>query len=208
MEYESWNFGQSILKRERPVRIDDNERYASVLIPIIRMAIGEPGVLYEVRSNGIFQGGDISFPGGGREAGESALDAAVREACEELLVEKEQVKIVSPLNEAEGPGGRIITSFLGTLENYKGTFATDEVEKIFAVPVSWFMNHPPVIGHANLRPELDKDFPVDLIPGGGNYHWHAARKDYYFYKTPDGMIWGLTAKLTYYFLRDYYRWFT
>lgn len=40
------------------------------------------------------QPGEISFPGGGIERGENSRDAAIRETCEELLLNKRDLSII------------------------------------------------------------------------------------------------------------------
>lgn len=203
MKYTVWKTCKPIPHRDYPVPVEPQGKKASVLIPLVTMEDGQAGILYEVRSRNIFQGGEISFPGGGIENGESAENTAIRETCEELFLDRSQVHVIMPLNEAGGPGGRRVISFLGTLDGYTGTHSKDEVESVFVIPVTWFLTHPPKIYHAKAVPELPADFPYELIPGGRNYPWRGAKKDYYFYTTPHGVIWGLTAKLTYFFLQDF-----
>ncbi|MEE3421040.1 MAG: CoA pyrophosphatase [Lachnospiraceae bacterium] len=203
MIYKVWHKKYGMPVRQEPVAVDDAGRKAAVLIPLVTMEDGQTGILYEVRSRKIIQGGEISFPGGGIEVGEGAMETAVRETCEELLLDASQVHAIMPLNEAKGPAGRTVTSVLGTIEGYEGTFSSDEVERIFVLPVSWFLSHSPVVSHAKAVPDLPDDFPFELIPGGRNYDFQSAVKDYYFYTTPEGVIWGLTAKLTWYFLQDF-----
>ena len=60
------------------------KRKNAVLIPLVETG-GELSILFEVRQTGIRQGGEICFPGGGIEENETAEEAAVREASEELL---------------------------------------------------------------------------------------------------------------------------
>jgi hypothetical protein len=65
-------------------RFDRFNRKASVLIPLISIA-NEPHILFTQRSTIVgSHKGQISFPGGHVEEGESSLDAAIRETYEEL----------------------------------------------------------------------------------------------------------------------------
>ena len=111
-------------------------RKNAVLIPLVETG-GEPGILFEVRQTGIRQGGEICFPGGRIEENETAEEAAVRETSEELLIPREKIEVIAPMHTMTGPGGAKISSCLGILHDYKGTFSKEEVERIFCVPLSW-----------------------------------------------------------------------
>ena len=56
----------------------DTDRAAAVLLPAV-IRDGEPNLLFEVRASNLPQGGEICFPGGALENGESSREAAVRE---------------------------------------------------------------------------------------------------------------------------------
>ena len=84
------------VKRPRP---------AAVLIPLLPNG-NSYDVLFEVRSAGIAQPGDICFPGGTMEPGETPEVAAVRETTEELLVSREQIRVLRTMNTRPGPKGR------------------------------------------------------------------------------------------------------
>ena len=67
---------------------------AAVLIPIL-IRDGKYHVLYEVRSAKLkTQPGEVCFPGGRIEQGETPGEAAIREACEELCITRDQMEIV------------------------------------------------------------------------------------------------------------------
>ena len=66
----------------------DQARKSAVCIPLIDTADGFD-VLFEIRSSQIqSQPGDVCFPGGMVEPGETEAQAAVREMREELLVDQ------------------------------------------------------------------------------------------------------------------------
>ena len=173
---------------------------AAVLLPLVADR-GELSLLFEERNASIPQGGEICFPGGHVEAGERPDEAALRETAEELLLDRERIELVSPLHLLSGERGREIYSFLGVLHGYEDTWEKDEVSRAFLLPLRWFREHPPEIHECKTVVAAGEDFPYDLIPGGRDYPFAAGRQRMYFYRSPEGVIWGLTAKLLWHFLR-------
>ena len=179
------------------------KRENAVLIPLVE-ADGEWSILFEVRRPEIRQGGEICFPGGGVEPGESAQSAAVRETAEELRIPKEQIELVAPMHSMSGPGGARISSFLGILtdyDKYKGAYSEREVDRVFTVPLRWFAEHEPRTSDGAMVVKTADDFPYELLPGGKNYPWHKIPRRFYFYETDGGVIWGITGELQYHCLR-------
>ena len=80
------------LKNHHPYAImDGNCRQSAVCIPLIENG-GSYDVLFEVRSSKVEnEPGDICFPGGMIEQGETYRETAVREMCEELGVDPSQI---------------------------------------------------------------------------------------------------------------------
>lgn len=169
---------------------------AAVLIPLIEKENGETEILFEQRALDLdVQPAEICFPGGRIEAGETPLEAAVRETEEELLLEREQIHVLGEAEGARNAGIITIHAFLGKLTDYTNTFSRVEVDHVFSVPVSWFMEHEPETYMATVTTIPDEDFPFDLIPGGRDYPWRSKRNPIYFYRHPEGVIWGLTASI-------------
>ena len=74
------------------------------------------------------------------------------------------------------------------------------VEKVLQLPLEDLLEQDPVIAEADATPRLPEDFPFFRIPGGRDYPWQHVKKRCYFYDTPEGTIWGMTAQLLYLFL--------
>lgn len=73
----------------------------AVLIPFVTTEEGK-ALLLEVRSQLVKQPGEICFPGGRVEAGETPVETAVRETCEELGLKPEDIEVISePETETE-----------------------------------------------------------------------------------------------------------
>lgn len=69
---------------------------SAVLIPMVRQN-GEPHILFEVRTSHIRQGGESCFPVGRVEGDETPEEAAVRETCEELCVQRDNLRLITPM---------------------------------------------------------------------------------------------------------------
>ena len=174
-------------------------RDSAVLIPLVERE-GDLSVLFEVRSASIAQGGEICFPGGRVEAGESPEETAVRETVEELSLSTDQVEMLAPLFEKIGPDGGCVSVYLGWLDDYRGTRSESEVERIFLLPLNRLLEFEPRIHDDEIVTVTGEDFPYELIPNGRDYPFRKMARRFYFYETEDGVIWGLTAELLFHFL--------
>ena len=179
--------------------LPDSPRFTAVLIPLVEID-GKIHVVFEIRGEGIAQAGEVSFPGGHVEQGETAEHAAVRETCEELLISENQVEILAPMHRMTDRGNLIVDSFLGVIHNYSGSFSKDEVSGIFTVPLDWLLEYEPEIHSAETVFIPGENFPFALIPGGRDYQFIHFPKRFFFYRTQDAVIWGLTAELLYHAL--------
>ncbi|MBE6471841.1 MAG: NUDIX domain-containing protein, partial [Coriobacteriaceae bacterium] len=100
----------------------DADCRAAVFIPLIEREHSYD-VVFEVRAQHLKrQPGEVCLPGGHIEPGESAREAAVRETCEELLVDVSQLREIVDLGRINGPGGLPLRLFAGTLSGYDGSF--------------------------------------------------------------------------------------
>ncbi len=176
-------------------------RHSSVLLPVIEEN-GQLKVLFEVRSSALTrQPGEVCFPGGRVEGEESYETTAVRETMEELLIASEQIEVIAPLDYLEMNYGLTVHVYLGALKDYRGTYSKDEVDHIFTVPLSWFFENEPEKYVATVHTEPGEDFPYDFVPGGRDYHWSKGKYPVYFYRYGDEVIWGMTAKILYAFVK-------
>ena len=180
----------------KPLPVDVKNRF-SVMIPLIKID-GEIHLLFEKRAFTLRnQPGEISFPGGRIEKGESPREAAVRETAEELLISEREIEIYSEGDFVVNPYAAIIYTFVGEIKKDfdKISPSEDEVEKVFTVPLSYFLKTKPKSYKINLRVERNKEFPYHLIPNGVNYKFKRGREEVLFYEYEDEIIWGFTAKM-------------
>ena len=80
---------------------------AAVLVPVYDWP-DEPGLIFTERRHDLRRhGGEISFPGGRRDEGESYLETALREAAEEIALDPSQVEVIGALP----PIGTFVTNY-------------------------------------------------------------------------------------------------
>lgn len=180
----------------RPGMIGEEKfRQYAVLIPLIRIS-GVNYLLFEKRSNELKrQPGEVCFPGGKLEAGESLQECAVRETVEELMVLPQQIEVMGPGDIYLSPFNLMIHPFIGVISDYHDTFSRDEVEEVIKIPLDFLRSQEPERFVSKLISEPPEDFPYEWIPGGVKYPWAKGTYDVLFYKYEDWIIWGMTAQI-------------
>ena len=106
-------------------------------------------ILFTLRTAGIKHGGQISFPGGGREGNETHEQTALREAHEETGLIDSNVEIVGRLSSLYvDHSNNMVVPVVGFLDKPQDFVANpNEVDEIFCVPISR------LIGQSHLREE-------------------------------------------------------
>ena len=180
-------------------------RHYSVLLPLVEKE-GELFVLYELRSKTLgVQPGEVSFPGGAIEEGETPEYAARRETMEELGLLEDAVNIVSKLDYMVTYDNRIIHCFLGSVAFDSIRFSEinrQEVDEYFLVPLKWILENDPVVYENRVLTEPAKDLPIEILDPDGLYKWREgiSQVPVYVWDDPDlkkrRVIWGLTARFT------------
>ena len=190
------------VKHRAPKPMDVKYKYA-VLVPMI-MVDDRWELLFEVRSQNLSrQPGEISFPGGEVEKGESFKEVAIRETMEELNIGEENINVIGELDYLVSYYNSKIRSFLATVfgVNVDNILPNkDEVDHIFTVPLEFFIDNEPNVYYLDLHIVNNEDFPYNLIPNGKDYNWHKGKNPVYFYIYEDYIIWGYTAKVIKYFI--------
>ena len=180
-------------------------RGAAVLVPLVRGENG-PALLMEVRSMNVWQPGEICFPGGHIEEGETAAETAVRETEEELGIPASSVRVLKELAPELHREGRMrVYPVLAEIEGFdpgRLTLRREEVAEVFALPLSRLLAQDPEI--YDMSDPESPDMPEKLK----NYLAHYPpipknRTTPYWEYGPYG-IWGLTARILVK-VRDHFR---
>lgn len=178
----------------------DLKSYA-VTIPLVQEK-GQWHILFQVRGKNLSQAGEVSLPGGKIEKGEKRADAAIRETCEELLIEPSDIQLIGQSDILVTQYGKIIYPFvIKILDGNRVSFSKDEVEEIFCVPIKFFIENEPKVMNVRVKTEPLGEFPYDLKVSSYEYNWQEGRLNVYFYKYQEYIIWGLTAKIIYNFIQ-------
>ena len=194
-------------------RIDSLSHYpkgsSAVIIPLLEKD-GEMHVLFEERAHTLeCQPGDVCFPGGRIECGETPIEAAKREFFEELYSGTEysdetannSLDILTALTPLPGPTGAPVYPFVALVKNDQFSYSKDEVEQIFTYSVSYLKAHPPLSYPMQKKTTPPDNFPYEKVTGGKNtYNWHVQHYDMYVYEDTTPVIWGFTGRLLHSFL--------
>ena len=147
---------------------------AAVLVPIVFRASGPTVLLTQRHADLSKHAGQIAFPGGRTDAGETALQAALRETEEEIGLAQE---FVQPLGYLDGY--LTITQYIVTpvvalvREGFSLQAAPQEVDDIFEVPLSFLMD-------VQNRQTQSRE-------------WKGMTRHFYVFPHGDRYIWGATA---------------
>jgi len=90
---------------------EEDMKRCSVLIPVVNID-GEDNIIFEIRNNKLNSNpGEICFPGGAIEEGETPKEAALRECFEEIGLGEENLEIISQLDFYVSPNNILIYPF-------------------------------------------------------------------------------------------------
>jgi len=170
---------KQILRGREKKRISDPGLISSaVLVPIYEKA-GEYYVLFTRRTGRVeYHKGQISYPGGRKDEGDSdLLAAALREGFEEIGLRPEAVEILGELDDGITFSTNFVVSPFVALIPYPYDFEInrEEVENLVEVPL------------AALRDKAN--FRAEVVTDGGRTFMA------YSYRYGNQVIWGATARI-------------
>ena len=151
-------------------------RAAAVLVPLYVDA-GELWTVLTKRTESLpSHRGQIAFPGGGREIGEDAWGAALRETKEEVGIDSAKVLRLGQLDEVESPASFRVIPCVGAIPfPYEAALNEAEIAEVFSVPLTAFAN-----------PRLVEERAVSI---------DGRERMIRIYHIGSRQIWGLTARV-------------
>ena len=158
------------------MEVQGGRTHSAVLVPLYVDTAGETHAVFTRRRHDLKRhAGEISFPGGRREPGETLLEAALREAHEEIGLPPGDVDVVGALK----PVGTFVTNyaiypFVGVIEpGTEWVPQAREVAEVLELPLEEVR-----AAHAEKR----------LVRKGIPFRTDT-------YEVGDAMIWGATARI-------------
>ena len=188
------------LAHYEPKPLGEKGRYAVLLPLIYDVKTDKYQILYQVRSEHISQPGEISFPGGRVEDGETFQEAAIRETCEELNLVPDQIDIWGEIDYLIHQG-RTIHCFVGKIkiENWEYIHPNEEVYRLFTVEVDTLLTKEPIYYTVTSTLSEAKNFPFFLVKNREKYNFGYSERHIHFYRNLTENIWGMTAIFTHRF---------
>jgi 8-oxo-dGTP pyrophosphatase MutT (NUDIX family) len=167
---------QKVLRERSRLKLEwPGFRKAAVLVPILKTETGYE-LLFTVRSAQLSNhAGEISFPGGRIDEGESTHGAARREAFEEIGITVTSENILGFLDDVPSPANYIVTPVVALLEKpLDFTLSQAEVSEIFTA---------------------DLEALSRLEPRSEERVLYGQHRLIHFYSYQERLIWGLTGNV-------------
>ncbi|MBZ8134860.1 CoA pyrophosphatase [Afifella sp. IM 167] len=169
-EFGDHSFNPELVEHFRRVK----RRDAAVLVPVVDRPDGAMVILTQRTENLSSHAGQIAFPGGKVDAGESAEEAALREAEEEIGLPRSAVEVVLRAPDYLTGSGFRISPILAVVEpDVRLTLNPHEVADAFETPLAFLMDR------ANHRQN--------------SRVWQGMRRNFFEMPWEDRYIWGVTA---------------
>ena len=172
-------------------------RSCAVLAPLLETRSG-PCLLFETRAAGLRQGGEVCFPGGWMEPGETPEDCALRETEEELSIPREEVDLLGPSDFICNQRGFLLRPVVGVVSPAglaRMQPSPAEVAEVFTVPLDFFRRTPPVTARYRLIPSLPEDFPYEAAGIPRDYAWSCGAVEVPSWRYEGHVICGMTARI-------------
>jgi 8-oxo-dGTP pyrophosphatase MutT (NUDIX family) len=164
---------RAALEQDPSPAVDPRDRLAAVLAPFVEEP--EASLVFTVRSSDMSRhAGEISFPGGLQDPGESLSQTALREAFEEIGLDPGSTELVGALPPVHTTvSGILVVPFVGMLESLPAFVVSEgEIEEVLTFSVARLV-------------EVERPVEVAREPGRV---WRG-----FAYELDGYMIWGATG---------------
>ena len=171
----------SLPGKEPPLSGDFPELRAQAAIPAaVLIAVTDkenPGIVLTERHEGMrTHAGQIAFPGGKAEPGETPVNAALRESFEELALNPSAVEVVGALEEYRTVSGYVITPVIGVIPpDLRLEAHQAEVAHWFEAPLDYLLD------------PVNQRFEKAVFGGRERHYW--------LVEWEGKRIWGATAAI-------------
>ncbi len=160
--------------------LEGDPRKASVLIPLLHKEDGWH-ILFIRRTAvpGDFHSGQVAFPGGSQDLEDkNSVETALRETCEEIGVEQENIEVLGEMNKFLTISNFLVTPIIGVIPwPTKFIPSEKEVDRIFTMPLTW------------LSDKNNQEIKNRKLPNG-------VKLSVTYFKEFDGeILWGASAKI-------------
>jgi len=169
----------------------------AVLCPLVEKNDGMH-LLFEVRAAALRQGGEVCFPGGRAEEGETPVACALRETEEELSIPRSEITLLGTPDFICNQRGFLLYPLLGLISP-AGMEALcpspAEVAEVFTVPLDFFRTTEPEVYTYDLVPQVQSDFPYEAVGVSRDYPWATGHVEVPVWYYQGRAIWGMTARI-------------
>lgn len=161
--------------RELDVRTEADLTPAAVLVAVTDR--DRPGVILTRRTDTLRKhAGQVAFPGGRIDPGETAVAAALREAEEEVALPPALVTLVGEVDRYRTVTGFTVTPVLGVIPPDVPLVPSEaEVASVFEVPLDFLLD------------------PANQVEASAQ--WQGQTRHFYEIRWEDRRIWGATAAM-------------
>ena len=187
----------------------DGKGAFAVLVPLVQREDGLH-VLYEVRALTLRrQPGEVCFPGGHIEAGETPEQCALRETFEELGIPMDKIRVLGRLDFIAHRANFIMYPILALIDGGTAdsmSICGAEVGETFEVPLSHLLTTEPIEYDYELIPTPARNFPYEILNIPRDYKWQIGSENVPVYPWQGHAIWGLTGRITRHLVRMVRQW--
>ena len=174
-------------------------RWFAVNVPLVEKD-GELCLLFETRSPKMKSDpGEICFPGGHLEPGETPEECALRETEEEIGIPREDLRVIGQGDTILSYANYTLYTFLTEIrEQDLGMLKPQkqEVEEIFLLPLSHFTTCEKQFFYEDTVCVIEKDFPYDRLGiDGEHYSWRKGKWIVPIYYVDGREVWGITGQI-------------